>query len=231
MPDTFQALFVVALAVLPGALYTWYFEREAGRWGIGLADRVLRFVGYSAIFQAIYAYPVFWLWSNFLHVPVRVDSQLQFRNLILEGGPLPTWIYFVPAAYVALPISIGTLAGITVNRRGRSAWARALARVFAGRDPAPRAWDNLFSGSPAGVVRVRMDTGGRLGGLFGEDSYAAGYSEQPQDLYLERAYLIQEDGSFAKDADGNFVEWGSGILLKWENIVALEFFPLEAEGL
>jgi hypothetical protein len=76
-----------------------------------------------------------------------------------------------------------------------------------------------------------MDTGGRLGGLFGEDSYAAGYSEQPQDLCLERAYLIQEDGSFAKDADGNFVEWGSGILLKWENIVALEFFPLEAEGL
>lgn len=116
-----------------------------------------------------------------------------------------------------------------MNRRSRSTWARTLARLFAGRDPAPRAWDNLFSGSRAGVIRLRLDTGGRLGGLFGENSYAAGYGEEPQDLYLERAYLVQEDGSFAKDADGDFSELGSGILVKWDNIVVLEFFPLEAD--
>jgi hypothetical protein len=34
--ETFQAIAVTVLAVLPGALYTWSFEREVGNWGVGL---------------------------------------------------------------------------------------------------------------------------------------------------------------------------------------------------
>ena len=49
MPDTFQALAVITIALLPGALYVWAFERQAGRWGIGFSDRALRFVGGSAL--------------------------------------------------------------------------------------------------------------------------------------------------------------------------------------
>lgn len=52
MPDTFQAIAVFAVALLAGALYVWAFERQAGRWGIGLSDRLLRFVGGSVLFHA-----------------------------------------------------------------------------------------------------------------------------------------------------------------------------------
>ena len=52
MPDTFQAIAVLAVALLPGALHVWAFERQAGRWGIGLSDRLLRFVGGSVLFHA-----------------------------------------------------------------------------------------------------------------------------------------------------------------------------------
>ena len=34
MPDTFEALGVFLVAVLPGANYVWSFECMVGRWGL-----------------------------------------------------------------------------------------------------------------------------------------------------------------------------------------------------
>ena len=72
---------------------------------------------------------------------------------------------------------------------------------------------------------------GWVGGLFGAGSYAAGYPEEPQDLYLESAYQLLDDGSFALDENGDFVELGSGLLLKSDDVLHLEFFPEPVEGL
>ena len=63
-----------------------------------------------------------------------------------------------------------------------------------------------------------------MGGLFADDSYAAGYPETPQDLFLEEAYLVQSAGSFATDAGGGFVELGSAILVDWDDVEHLEVF-------
>src|SRR4029079_5530354 len=63
MPDTLEAVAALVLALLPGALYVWAYERPVGAWGIGLSDRVLRFVGVSAILHALLApltYPPLW---------------------------------------------------------------------------------------------------------------------------------------------------------------------------
>jgi hypothetical protein len=35
VPSTEQALVILMIAILPGGLYTWAFERETGKWGIG----------------------------------------------------------------------------------------------------------------------------------------------------------------------------------------------------
>jgi hypothetical protein len=47
--DTFQAIAVTTVALLPGALYVWGFEGQVGFWGIRLVDRVLRFFGYLGL--------------------------------------------------------------------------------------------------------------------------------------------------------------------------------------
>ena len=225
MPDTFQALLVTFLAVLPGALYTWAFEREVGRWGIGLSDRVLRFVGTSGLFLSVYAYPLYLLWTFYLHARVETNEGVVFRNLVLEGEAVPWWLFLVPVAYIGLPLALGTFGALAVNR----GWTRT-SRVIAGIDPAPRAWDFLFSPRPTGLVRARLKgTDGWVGGLFGEDSYAAGYPESPQDIYLERAYDVEADGSFARDDRGNPQELGSGILVRADDILHLEFISLEGE--
>jgi Family of unknown function (DUF6338) len=224
MPSSAVGLLVVFVAVLPGALYIWAFEREVGRWGIGLADRVLRFIGVSALFLAFLAYPIRYLWVRYLHV--LAADRGDFKNLVVDGGALPWWLLVVPLAYVGAPVILGTLAATAVRRDWRAA------RILVGPDPAPRAWDALFSPRPAGVVRVRLqDDLGWVGGLFGAESYAAGYPEQPQDLYLESAYQLLDDGSFALDDDGDFVELGSGLLLRWEDVLHLEFFAEPVEGL
>lgn len=216
MPTTFTALLVLFVAILPGALYTWAFEREVGRWGIGLSDRLLRFVGVSALFLTLLTYPAHYLWRNYLHVPGDAD---RFTNLVLDGATVPPWLYVVPVGYVAVPLALGSLAAVAVRRKWR------MARLLAGADPAPRAWDFLFAARPHGVVRIRLQDGaGWVGGLFRETSYAAGYPDEPQDLYLQETYQLLSSGEFAADASGELVSLGSSLLVKWEDILHLEFF-------
>lgn len=208
MPDTFQAVAVAVAALLPGALYVWAFERQAGRWGIGLSDRLLRFVGGSALFHAVAAPVTYWIWAE--QAP-RVRA----------GDPVSWWLWLLVVAYVAVPTVTGTVVGRGVRAERRwTAW-------FTGPDPAPRAWDHLFGQRADGWVRLRMKSGVWLGGAYadanGRRSYAAGYPES-QDLFLAAAVeLDQETGEFVTDAEGNVTLLEGGILLRWDEVEHLEF--------
>ncbi len=224
MPTTLQAVLAIVLIVLPGAIYLWGFEREAGKWAIGISDTVLRFVAASAIFQAIAFGPLYLLYERYAHHEVSRLGRVTFENPLADGH-VPWWLALVPLAYVGLPAAIGTVVGRSV--RSDKPFAQRFARVMVGSDPAPRAWDDLFAGRPSGTVRARLK-GDRswVGGFFGDDSYAAGYPETPQDLLLEESYKMTEDGSFAEN-DGEFVALGSRLLVRFEEIDVLEFFPVE----
>ncbi|MFP3899882.1 MAG: DUF6338 family protein [Acidimicrobiia bacterium] len=208
MPDTFHAVAVLVVALLPGALYVWAFERQAGRWGVGLSDRLLRFVGGSALFHAAVAPLTYWLWA---------DQWDEVRS----AEPIGWWLWPLLLAYVALPAAGGTVVGRGV--RSEKAWTT----LFTGPDPAPRAWDHLFGQKADGWVRLHMKSGVWLGGAYadanGRRSYAAGYPE-PQDLFLAAAVeLDPETGEFAVDDDGNVALLGGGILVRWEEVEHLEF--------
>jgi hypothetical protein len=208
MPQTFQAAVVVVIALLPGALYVWSFERQAGRYGIGLSDRVLRFVGGSAVFLAIFAIPLYWVFAT-------------YGSAFARGEPLPTWLGLVPIAYVAVPTGIGTLIGLG-RRRG---WR--LVDGLTGPDPAPRAWDYLFQYNVDGWIRCKLKSGTWLGGAYadanGRRSYAAGYPE-PQDLYLAASVAVDsETGEFELDEQGYPKLGTGGLLVRWEEVEYLEF--------
>jgi uncharacterized protein DUF6338 len=63
--DTFEALAVLVLVVLPGASYLFTFERVAGAFGHNLADRIIRFITASAVLQALFAGPTYFLYQKF----------------------------------------------------------------------------------------------------------------------------------------------------------------------
>lgn len=77
-------------------------------------------------------------------------------------------------------------------------------------------------------MRLKLKDGAWLGGFFGDGSYAAGYAEEPQDLYLERVFAMnQDDGSFIADADGNPEELGTSLLVRWTEVQLIEVFSEE----
>lgn len=208
--ETFETVAVAAIAVLPGALYVWGFEREVGNWGIGLSDRLVRFFGTSAFFHAAVAPFSYWIWANFI---VTKD--------VASGHALPLSLWALVAGYAAVPFSLRTVVGRAT--RGGRGWTR----VFTGPNPAPRAWDHFFSNRPDGWIRLRLKSGIWLAGAFaraneGIDSYAAGYPE-PQDLFLAEAVEVDaESGAFVLQ-DGQPVFRGNSLLIRWDEVEFLEF--------
>lgn len=221
MPSTVAGLLIVFVAILPGALYIWAFEREVGQWGVGLSDRVFRFIGVSSLFLALLSYPAHYIWRNYLHAP----HDHGYVNRVLDGGDLPSWLYLVPLGYVVVPIAVGSFAALTVRKEWK------IARMLVGSNPVPRAWDALFSSNPSGVVRILLrDGAGWIGGLFGSGSYAGVYPHDPQDLYLERAYQVLDSGEFAVDERGDFITFEAGVLVKWQDVLHLEFFDVASKA-
>lgn len=180
------------LAVLPGLPVRLGFEREAGRWSIGPSDRVLRFLAVSCVFLAVFALPL----VNFL---AAVEEARRKQPTLPEALLLlPGWVATLPLIYVATPLAVGTVAGMSVRR--------------------PR---------PSGFVRLRLTDGRWVGGLFASQSYASGSTERPQDLLLEAAVEVGEDGSFTLDQEGRPVAVGSALLVLRDTIQHLEFFDRE----
>jgi hypothetical protein len=212
MVSTFQALAVALLAMLPGGLYTWAYERRAGAWGIGLSDRLFRFVGASALFHATTASLTYELYREFVH-----SGRLE------RAEPLPPGVWSVPVLYVLVPVAVGWSIGEAV--RARKPWALH----FTGPSPAPRAWDHLFSTRDLeGWVRIMLHSGEWIAGAYAKKenstlrSYAAGYPEA-QDLYLAERVECDEDGTILVDENGDPLRLGVGVLVRWEEVTYLEF--------
>jgi hypothetical protein len=215
--DSFQAVAVVLLALLPGALYTWGFEREAGQWGVGLADRFLRFVGLSAVLHVAFAPVTWWLWRHY------VESGR------LDRGDLPRALWPVLVAYVAVPVLAGHAVGRD-TRRGRP-WARRLT----GGHPSPTAWEHFFGHDPEGTLRLKLKSGKYIAGVYmfvnqAEKSYAAAFPHDPLDLWLVRGVAVDaETGAFQFAEDGSPVTLDSGILVRYDEVEFLEYFPSPAQ--
>lgn len=217
MPDTFQSLAILLVALLPGALYVWSFERQVGQWGVGLADRFLRFVGWTAIFQAALAPVTYWFWWT--------------KWPVVRDVGLPTWwMWFAAMAYVVAPLVIGTAVG--KGARTSSTWSK----WFTGPNPAPRAWDYLFTSGKSGWVRVRLRSGVWLGGAYAKGtgktltSYAAGYPDA-QDLLLTPVTLVDPDsGEFRFTEDDKPAVRDGALLMRWDEIEYLEFIDLSGDS-
>lgn len=210
MVDTFEAVGVAALALLPGALYVWSFERQVGNWGVGLSDRLFRFFGTSALVHVAIAPGSYWFWAN--HVS---DGD------VAAGRPLSLWVWAALVAYVVVPFSVGARVG-RGTREGAS-WAA----FFTGPNPAPRAWDHFFASRPDGWIRLRLKRGVWVGGVYapsdeGLPSYAAGYPE-PQDLFLAETVEVDPgSGEFILE-NGQPIFRGISLLIRWDEVEFLEF--------
>jgi hypothetical protein len=215
---TVAGVVLFLLAVLPGALLVWSFERIAGHWAIGLTDRFLRFITISAVLQVAFAPATYAIWHEYLRTGAPGDGQ-----------KLPLWLWAVAFGYVALPVLVGTLLAVAVRRDYR--WTRHVGITL----PPPTAWDAVFSGEPAGWVLMRLKSGRLVGGEYAEGSYTGGYPE-PGDIFLSVECEVDQDiGEFVLADDGMPRALGGvgqryGLLVRWEEIEYLELTPTLEEA-
>lgn len=218
LPQSFTALLVVVVAVLPGSVYTWAYERQASPYGVTLRDRMLRFIAVSLLFHLVLAWPE---WAIY-RIAVYGQGLLQpERFAVLWAGMM---------FLVAIPGGMGTaLGGLYATRTTRHGWRwirswlpehreEQLLRIMLGRTPAPRAWDDLFSDRPNVYVRVRTFEGVWIAGRFAGHSYAGGFPYQT-DLLLEQAWSIdQETGELGETGLGYSV-YIPAVWIAWMEIL------------
>lgn len=195
-------LLLFVLAFLPGAAYTWAFERQAGAFGVSFADRSLRFIGSSVGF----------------HLLLAPGEYAVFRLVFADGRAIRTGefviLWIAAAVLVGVPHAVGGVLGGLYRTRGRrdahwrpirrhlSAEAEdRLLRFALGHEPAPRAWDHLFSDRTSAYVRVQLKDGTWVAGRFADLSYAGGYPN-PTDLLLEDAWQVDQEGGALVDDVG-----------------------------
>ncbi len=215
MAVTSEALVIFLAFVVPGAFYEWAYERQTGRWNDAATDRLIRFVASASVFHAL-AFPMsFAVWRDYVR---DWDSG--------AGGSTPWLLWLFLWAAVVVPSLLGGLVG-----RGTRA-AKRWVQPLTGRDPAPRAWDHLFSRRGAAWIRLKLKSGPWVAGKFVTDtddralrSYAGGYPS-PADLYLlHRVEVDPDSGAWKYDGDGQIALRESGLLLRWDEVEFLEYFP------
>ena len=212
MTSSFQALVGVVLALVPGAAYTFAYERIVGGFGASLADRLIRFIAASAVFQALLSGPEVFLYRDLVVTGRLARGEVNW--LLVEALAL---------GYVTLPTAAGTLTGY--GRR----WGWPVLGSFADT-PEPRAWDFLWRQGAPGIVRMKLRSGTWLAGVYGTTpagrrSYAAGFP-QDGDLYLSLQLRVDPlTGEFVRDDDDRPrpVEGESGLLIRWAEVEYLEF--------
>ena len=216
--STFQALAVAILAILPGASYTFAYERVFGAFGLSFADRVVRFLAASALFGALFSGP----------------GLILYRNVVVTGdlgnGNVNAWSFeLVVLGYVLAPTLLGSLIGY--GHKAGWPWVRGVL----GDSSEPRAWDYVWRRGTNALVRAKLKSGTWVAGLFattidGRRSYAAGYPEAG-DIFLSQRVEIDPDlGEFDLSDDGHpKISEGGGLLLKWDELEYLEVQHYEGD--
>ncbi|HCQ6956069.1 TPA: hypothetical protein OL683_004759 [Citrobacter freundii] len=86
--------------------------------------------------------------------------------------------------------------------------------------PTGRPWDYFFSKNQCCWVLVTLKSGKKYGGLYGYDSFASG-SPEPEQIYLEKHWALDEDGDFDHELQDTL-----GIVILTSEIESVEFLKL-----
>jgi hypothetical protein len=116
------------------------------------------------------------------------------------------------------------LLGLGIVLLRRADWARKAMTRVTRIHPAPTAWDFAFMREAPLFVRVKLQEGERIGGVFGSGSFASAYPES-QDLFLEQVWRLDDEGVFVEAEPDS-----RGILISRDQIETLELLGARHGG-
>ncbi len=88
--------------------------------------------------------------------------------------------------------------------------------------PTGRPWDYFFSTNQCCWVLVTLKSGKKYGGMYGFESFASG-SPEPEQIYLEKHWALDEDGDFDHELKDTL-----GIVILTNEIESVEFIEIKS---
>ena len=196
---TLDALFVFALAVVPGVLA---FEAvEFGRPPLRPRNAAARYAFYLVLSVAVWTVAVALLGAEERLVDLIELDGAEAESLVDVSAPLVGRL-LLGTAVVALALRGILAAAAFVGepayerlRGSQSRPARSLARLLAVGVEANYAWDELLArlrrSRQAQLVQIRLKGGSEIYGLFAEGGLAS-YEAQGRGLLLDRELVLRE---------------------------------------
>ncbi len=207
-PATGTALLILVAFVLPGfitlvARETTYVVRDA----VTPFERLLLSLSYSARIYGILLAASFLLGASPADIAALYRGEQPLGDYLLLGG----------AALLILPIAISELGRRWNQSRDlRPTLMRTLG--ISATHTTKSGWDHFFRDGIETLVLLTLDDKRVVGGYFGQTSLAA-YSDDTQDIFLERRWELDEEGWFLRPSPSSL-----GIWVPHHHIVSIEMY-------
>jgi hypothetical protein len=202
-----EAIILLLYLIVPGYVAVKVYDLLAPGERRSFADTIIDILAWSFILM------LFWFWP--------------FITLYEYSDRLSMWLHYLIAfvltilAVFATPVLAAYLM-YTVRHRG---FVRGVAEGSSFH-PSPTSWDWFFSEKANNYyVRFHLKTGEKIGGYYGENSFATSFPNK-QEVYVEEAWHLDEDEKFTEPIEGT-----KGALVGREDCTLVQFLEVrEASG-
>lgn len=207
-PSTIEALVIIALVLSPGYVFTQVARRLIAHVPETTDLRfLLTVVTWGTVIQAI-AFP-FWT--------------IQLLDFYFDQD-LPQHLVQVSVWVVTVCLLLPVVLGIAVGRLTLLPWVdNLLDKIGLGYiDRMPSAWDYLVRNPRGNWVRIYLrDNQGVIAGKFSVHSVAS-LDPKRADLYLEEAWLLDENGRFDRTVPASRGVWIAHNVMAYVDFLNLE---------
>lgn len=207
MLDNWQAMFVAAIAIVPGFLFIKAYSSVHVIEKRDVTRLIIESLSLSLAYN-ILLFPLVVLNFPFFYCYI-------FFNTISKP---PTLVEFIllPFLYLFVPPLVGWAFALLQGRFSR------FFGFFGFRPSTPCAWDYIFGSGDSHYVQIVLTDGKTIGGLWAHNSFASNYPNT-RDLYIEKSYSIDVDGNFINSETPDQLR-AEGIWIPSESIKYIEFF-------
>lgn len=183
LEGTPEAVILLLYLIVPGYVATKVYDYLAPGERRTLGETIIELLGWSFLLI------MFWIWP--------------FAALYTYSDRLPPWLSLLLGFLLTILAVIVTpiLAANLIYRVRHGGSIKVAAKGSITR-PYPTSWDWFFSEKENNYyVRFLLKTGEKLGGYYGENSYATSYPNK-QEIYVEEVWWLDEAGNFIEQVEG-----------------------------